>query len=43
MKKLKSLFKGMKFFLNREVPRDQFVFAIRLVSLSRNTNDFSFQ
>jgi hypothetical protein len=40
----------MKFFLNREVPRDQFVFAIRLVSfffkyycLSRKTNDFSFQ
>lgn len=27
--KLKNLFKGCRFFLNREVPREQFVFAIR--------------
>jgi pescadillo len=29
---LKNLFKGMKFFLNREIPREQFVFAIRSFS-----------
>ena len=32
LKKLKTLFKGLKFFLNREVPREQFVFAIRAFS-----------
>lgn len=31
LRKLKTLFKGLKFFLNREVPREQFVFAIRYV------------
>ncbi len=30
--KLQKLFKGLKFFLNREVPREQFVFAIRSFS-----------
>jgi hypothetical protein len=29
LKKLQTLFKGLKFFLNREVPREQFVLAIR--------------
>ncbi|XP_066141344.1 pescadillo homolog [Euwallacea fornicatus] len=29
IKKLKTLFKGLKFFLNREVPREPFVFVIR--------------
>ena len=29
LRKLKNLFKGLKFFLNREVPREQFVFAIK--------------
>jgi pescadillo protein len=29
LSKLKNLFKGLKFFLNREVPREQFVLAIR--------------
>lgn len=32
LQKLKNLFKGLKFFLNREVPREQFVFAIRSFS-----------
>ncbi len=32
LRKLKNLFKGLKFFLNREVPREQFVFAIRSFS-----------
>lgn len=32
LRKLKTLFKGLKFFLNREVPREQFVFAIRAFS-----------
>ena len=30
--KLKSLFKGLKFFLGREVPREQFVLAIKSFS-----------
>lgn len=29
MKKLKNLFKGLKFFINREVPREPLVFIIR--------------
>jgi hypothetical protein len=29
VKKLKALFKGLKFFLNREVPREPVVFTIR--------------
>ena len=29
LRKLKTLFHGLKFFLNREVPREQFVLAIR--------------
>ena len=29
LRKLKVLFQGLKFFLNREVPREQFVLAIR--------------
>jgi hypothetical protein len=29
LRKLKHLFKGLKFFLNREIPREQFVFAIK--------------
>ncbi|CAG9767164.1 unnamed protein product [Ceutorhynchus assimilis] len=29
IRKLKTLFKGLKFFLNREVPREPLVFAIR--------------
>lgn len=29
VKKLKTLFKGLKFFLNREVPREPIVFTIR--------------
>lgn len=29
VKKLKTLFKGLKFFLNREVPREPVVFTIR--------------
>lgn len=29
LKKLKTLFKGLKFFLNREIPREPFVFALR--------------
>jgi hypothetical protein len=29
LNKLKNLFKGLKFFLNREVPREQFVLAIK--------------
>jgi pescadillo protein len=41
LKKLQSLFKGLRFFLNREVPREQFVFAIRCfsgeVSWDKNT------
>mgnify|MGYP001810557321 CR=1 FL=1 len=32
LRKLKTLFQGLKFFLNREIPREQFVFAIRAVS-----------
>lgn len=32
LNKLKNLFKGMKFFLNREIPREQFVFAVRSFS-----------
>jgi pescadillo protein len=32
LKKLKNLFKGLKFFLNREVPREPFVFAVRAFS-----------
>ncbi len=32
LQKLQNLFKGFKFFLNREVPREQFVFAIRSFS-----------
>ena len=32
LKKLKTLFKGLKFFLNREVPREQFAFVIRCFS-----------
>lgn len=32
LNKLKNLFKGLKFFLNREVPREQFVLAIRSFS-----------
>lgn len=32
MNKLKALFKGLKFFLNREVPREPFVLAIRSFS-----------
>lgn len=32
LQRLKNLFKGLKFFLNREVPREQFVFAIRSFS-----------
>lgn len=29
IKKLKTLFKGLKFFLNREVPREPLVFVLR--------------
>jgi hypothetical protein len=29
LKKFKNLFSGLKFFLNREVPREQFAFVIR--------------
>jgi pescadillo protein len=32
LNRLKDLFKGLKFFLNREVPREQFVFAIKSFS-----------
>jgi len=32
LQKLKNLFKGLKFFLNREIPREQFTFAIRAFS-----------
>jgi len=32
LQKLQSLFEGLKFYLNREVPREQFVFAIRSFS-----------
>jgi len=32
LKKLKTLFKGLKFFLNREVPREPFVFAVKAFS-----------
>lgn len=32
LKKLKTLFKGLKFFLNREIPREPFVFAVRAFS-----------
>ncbi|KAK5644361.1 hypothetical protein RI129_005661 [Pyrocoelia pectoralis] len=32
MNKLKTLFKGLKFFLNREVPRESLVFVIRCCS-----------
>jgi len=31
-KKLKNLFKGLKFFLNREIPREPFVFAVKAFS-----------
>lgn len=41
LRKLQNLFKGLRFFLNREVPREQFVFAIRSfsgeVSWDKNT------
>lgn len=32
LNKLKALFKGLKFFLNREIPREQFVLAIKSFS-----------
>ena len=32
IRKLKSLFKGLKFFLGREVPREELTFVIRLFS-----------
>ena len=32
LRKLKTLFKGLKFFLNREIPREQFVLGIRSFS-----------
>lgn len=41
LQKLQNLFKGLKFFLNREIPREQFVFAVRSfsgeVSWDKNT------